>query len=149
MTLLALETQSSLHLADFWKAPAGVGEFHLMRTRQRITSLSADKRDATVRSGEVFSFWQRLYFALGPIAGCMILDLADFLTFGPVGLVIGVPVGAAIGWWLGSLYAFKTQGRAVLAILSGIYCTIPFTELVPVATIVGGIARFYDPPKRV
>lgn len=85
---------------------------------------------------------ERLYFALGPLAGCMLLDLADFLTFGPIGLLIGVPVGGAIGWWLGSMYGFGRTGRTILAILSGIYCTIPFTELLPIATIVGAVARF-------
>jgi hypothetical protein len=93
------------------------------------------------------TLWLRLYFALGPVAGCLVLDLADFLTFGPIGLALGIPVGAAIGWWLGSLYGFERQGRAVLAALSGLYCTIPFTEVLPIATIVGAAARFYHPPK--
>jgi hypothetical protein len=93
------------------------------------------------------TLWQRLYYALGPVAGCLVLDLADFLTFGPIGLALGIPAGAAIGWWLGSLYGFEKQGRAVLAALSGLYCTIPFTELLPIATIIGATARFYHPPK--
>jgi hypothetical protein len=138
--------QSARPAADFWEAPRWQTEYQFMKTVKTKRPLKVNEQLDSSRETNA-SFWRRLYFALGPIAGCMVLDLADFLTLGPIGLVIGVPVGAAIGWWLGSLYGFQTQGRAVLAVLSGIYCTIPFTEVIPVATIVGAIARFYDPPK--
>jgi hypothetical protein len=91
------------------------------------------------------TLWQRLHFALGPLAGCLVLDFVDLATFGPVGLVLGVPLGAGVGYWLGSLYGFQATGRVVLAILSGIYCATPFTELLPVATIIGAVARFDRP----
>jgi hypothetical protein len=89
------------------------------------------------------SVWERLYFALGPIAGCLVLDLVDFVTLGPIGLVIGIPVGAAVGWWLGSLYGLERAGRITVAVLSAVYCTIPFTELLPLATLSGAVARFH------
>jgi hypothetical protein len=89
------------------------------------------------------SIWERLYFALGPIAGCLVLDLVDFVTLGPIGLVIGIPVGAAVGWWLGSLYGLQRTGRITVAVLSAVYCTIPFTEILPLATLSGAVARFH------
>lgn len=89
------------------------------------------------------TLWERLYVALGPIAGCLVLDLVDFVTLGPIGLVIGIPVGAAVGWWLGSLYGLERTGRITVAVLSAVYCTIPFTELLPIATLSGAVARFH------
>jgi hypothetical protein len=89
------------------------------------------------------TLWERLYFALGPIAGCLVLDLMDFVTLGPIGLVIGVPIGAAIGWWLGSLYGLERAGKITVAVLSAVYCTIPFTEILPLATLSGAVARFH------
>jgi hypothetical protein len=85
------------------------------------------------------SLWHRLYYALGPIAGCLVLDLVDFVTLGPIGLVIGIPVGAAVGWWLGSLYGLERTGRITVAVMSAVYCTIPFTEILPLATLSGAI----------
>jgi hypothetical protein len=89
------------------------------------------------------ALWERLYVALGPIAGCLVLDLVDFVTLGPIGLVIGIPIGAAVGWWLGSLYGLERPGRITVAVLSAVYCTIPFTELLPLATLSGAVARFH------
>jgi hypothetical protein len=147
--LVAAETWVTIggQAGDSWEAAGRENELLVMTTAPKKLPIPAGPQDLADGPRDQASLWQRLYFALGPIAGCMVLDLADFLTFGPIGLAIGVPVGAAIGWWLGSLYRFQMPGRAALAILSGIYCTIPFTELIPVATIVGAVARFYDPPK--
>jgi hypothetical protein len=77
----------------------------------------------------------------------MILDLADVATFGPVGVYGGFVVGAAVGWWLGGLEGLGRKGRAVLAVLSGIYLCIPMTEPLPIATTIGAIARFLREPR--
>ena len=82
--------------------------------------------------------------ALGPVAGALILDFADFATFGPLGLVIGWLVGGVTGWWISSLYGYRIRYRLFWSALAAIYCTIPFTAIVPLATIISLIARFYD-----
>jgi hypothetical protein len=87
---------------------------------------------------------ERVHRALGPIAGGLLLDLLDLATFGPVGLVAGPVIGGLVGWWLGSLYAFSPRGRALLAAAAAVYLTVPFTEPVPVATLIGAVARFRE-----
>ncbi len=89
----------------------------------------------------------RLYHAFGPIVGALILDAADFVTFGPVGLYCGVLVGGLIGWWLGSFYAFDRTTRLVVVALAAAYTTIPMTEFIPLATIVSAIARYRAPER--
>ena len=85
---------------------------------------------------------ERLHNALGPIAGALVLDFADLATFGPIGLVAGGIVGLVIGWWISSIYSFRFPARILWAILAAIYCTIPFTALLPLATIISAVARF-------
>ena len=86
----------------------------------------------------------RLHRALGPVAGALILDFADFATFGPIGLVLGWLVGAVTGWWISSLYGYDMRYRCIWAALAALYCTIPFTAVIPLATIISVIARFFD-----
>ena len=85
---------------------------------------------------------QRLYRALGPLAGGMILDFADLATFGPLGLALGLPVGIAVGWWICSIYELSWQVRFLVAVIAGIYCMVPFTGALPLATLISAIARF-------
>lgn len=87
----------------------------------------------------------RLHRALGPIAGGLILDAVDLATFGPFG-VCGFFVGCLVGWWISSIYRFSTRARAVWALLAGVYCLVPFTEVIPVATIISAVARFEVDP---
>jgi hypothetical protein len=86
----------------------------------------------------------RLHRALGPLAGAMLLDFVDLVTFGPIGLFGGFLLGAAVGWWISSIYEFTTRGRALFAALAALYTAIPFTEPIPVATIIAALARFRE-----
>ena len=87
---------------------------------------------------------QRLNRAFGPIAAGVIIDLVDFATFGPIGLVLGLPVGGLAGYWMGQCLGLERKACLWCALAAGIYCTIPFTELIPLATIVGAYARFRE-----
>jgi hypothetical protein len=95
-----------------------------------------------------YGFLPRLHRAFGPIAGGLVLDLVDLATFGPIGLLGGWILGAGVGWWIGSIYGFSKEAKLTLAISAGIYCMIPFTEPLPIATIVSAIARFFEKPPR-
>lgn len=88
------------------------------------------------------SFGKRLNYALGPIAAGILLDLLDLATFGPVGLIIGLPVGAAAGWWMAGALGVEKENRKWFALGAAIYCAIPFTELIPLATLTGAFVRF-------
>lgn len=85
----------------------------------------------------------RLHRAFGPLVGGMILDAADFLTPGPVGIATGLFIGMPIGWWICSIYGFTIPSRLLCATLAGVYCMTPGTELIPLATMISAAARFY------
>lgn len=93
----------------------------------------------SVEFGAGNSLLERLYRAFGPIVGGLILDYTDLVTFGPAGPVVGF----AVGYWVSRMYGFSSTGRVIFAILSGIYCGIPFTNLIPLATIISCAARFF------
>ncbi|MCP4093658.1 MAG: hypothetical protein GY747_09430 [Planctomycetes bacterium] len=90
---------------------------------------------------------RRVYRALGPIAGGILLDTIDLATFGPLGLYAGWIIGLAVGWWMASIYKFHFYGKVLFATLAAVYLTLPMTEFIPVATAVSAIARFRDVPK--
>ncbi|KAA3614427.1 MAG: hypothetical protein DWQ01_01630 [Planctomycetota bacterium] len=90
--------------------------------------------------------FRRLHLAFGPVFGGLILDLADFATFGPLGLYLGAIVGAAVGFWISSLYGFRLWMRILWVLLAAAYCTAPFTEFLPLATLISAVARFLQPP---
>jgi len=90
----------------------------------------------------------RLYRTLGPIAAGMVLDFLDLATVGPIGLYVGAVVGGIAGWWLAGLEGLGSTGRWVLAVLSAIYMSVPLTEPIPVATLLGAVARFLQPQDR-
>jgi hypothetical protein len=89
---------------------------------------------------------RRLHRAIGPIAGAMILDAADFVTFGPLGLYAGALVGVTVGWWVTGFYRFSQSSRLFWAVMAAVYCTVPMTELLPIATVMSATARFFDDP---
>lgn len=78
---------------------------------------------------------QRSYRALFPILGGIILDCADLATYGPMGLFTGMIVGFTVGWLISDFYGYSRKGRVVFSLLAGIYCTIPGTFFLPLATI--------------
>jgi len=84
----------------------------------------------------------RLNRAFGPIAAGVMLDLLDLATFGPIGLIIGLPVGATAGWWMASALGVEKKNRKWFALAAAVYCTIPFTEVIPLATLTGAYVRF-------
>lgn len=102
-----------------------------------------DNKEQTQQVHEL-SLLERLHRALGPLAGGLILDFVDLATFGPLGFYLGPIVGALVGWWISSIYRYKTSSRIIWAILAALYCTIPLTEIIPVATIISALARFSE-----
>jgi len=119
--------------------------------RPELQSPELDPVTTTVSTAETVetappTLLERLHRALGPLAGGIIIDFVDFATFGPIGLVLGPVLGGMAGWWVSSIYNFGTRGRVIVATLAAIYCTIPFTELLPLATLVAAVARFFETP---
>lgn len=76
-----------------------------------------------------------------PVVAGLILDAFDFATLGPIGLYAGLVVGGVAGWWLAPSFGFSPERRWLCALLAGVYCTLPFTSYLPVATVLGLASR--------
>lgn len=88
------------------------------------------------------SWFSRLHAALGPIAAGLVLDFFDLLTPGPVGYFVGPLVGLLIGGYLAGFHGFKGMSRVALALLAAAYLAMPMTGFLPLATLIGALARF-------
>lgn len=90
----------------------------------------------------------RVYYALGPLAAGILLDVLDLATWGPVGIAIGAVVGAYAGWIIGGFEGLSRDGRVTLAVCAALYMMIPMTETLPIATAFTLIARFMKGPRQ-
>ena len=79
--------------------------------------------------------------AFGPVLAGMIIDVLDIATFGATGVYIGFLLGAPAGWYLARRLGLDWKRSFIAGLGSGIYCTVPFTSPIPVATLIGVWAR--------
>jgi hypothetical protein len=70
-----------------------------------------------------------------PILTALAIDLADLAMIGPTGLVAGFWVGFVLTSMLTLATGVPLRRALVLSLLAGIYCLLPFTDLVPLATM--------------
>jgi hypothetical protein len=84
----------------------------------------------------------RLNRAFGPVAAGLVIDMLDLATFGPIGLFIGLPIGALMGYWMGQSLGLEPKARGWCALAAGIYCLVPVTEFLPLATLLGAYVRY-------
>lgn len=91
---------------------------------------------------------RRINRAFGPIAAGLIIDLVDFTSFGPLGLVMGLPLGGLTGYWMGRALGLSRKASLWCALTAGLYCMVPATEFIPLAMIVGACVRFSESGKR-
>lgn len=70
-----------------------------------------------------------------PILAAAAIDLADLAMVGPLGLAAGLFVGFALTLVLARASGASGRRALTLALLGGIYCMLPVTDLVPLATI--------------
>jgi len=76
-----------------------------------------------------------------PLFAALAIDLLDLATFGPVGLYTGLVLGAIVGFWLAPLLGFPAHRRWLSALVVGVYCTLPLTGLIPLATLASVVSR--------
>ena len=98
---------------------------------------------------ELAGFLRRASYALGPLGAGIILDLLDFATFGPVGLFLGALVGGCAGWILARDEGFDRGLGVAFALAAAAYRTIPTTEVIPAATALFLMARFFNGPAEI
>ena len=80
--------------------------------------------------------------SIGPVLAGVILDGIDLLTPGPLGLRFGFLIGGIAGYTLARRLGVSGRAALVLALVAGAYCSVPNTERLPVATLIGLYARF-------
>ena len=85
---------------------------------------------------------RRLNRAFGPVLAGVVIDSVDLVTFGPLKRFLGLPLGLLAGYWMGSALGLRRRGRWLCALASGIYCFIPGLEFIPLATLIGAVARY-------
>lgn len=91
---------------------------------------------------------ERLLRSFGPLAGGILLDVVDLATFGAWGFYLGPIIGGLLGWWLAQVYGFGVLGQCMLILVVAVYCALPATELVPLATLVFALVRFAESKKK-
>jgi hypothetical protein len=92
------------------------------------------------------SLLRRLESAFGPIIAGLLIDVIDLSTFGTFGIFSGMLLGGMLAYWICAIYAIPVKQRWIWVLLAGIYCTIPMTEFIPIATIAGAYVRYIHPP---
>mgnify|MGYP007114443863 CR=1 FL=1 len=75
--------------------------------------------------------------AMGPVLAGFIIDVLDFATFGSAGLYLGLLMGCPAGWYLARSFGLDHRRSLYFALACGVYCTIPVTSPVPIATLLG------------
>lgn len=90
----------------------------------------------------------RIVNALGPIGTGLVIDSFDLLTVGPFGIYSGAIIGIILTHFLMRNSALSKRLKIILSLLVAIYLTIPGTAILPVATVIGVIARFFNRPSK-
>lgn len=73
-----------------------------------------------------------------PIIAALAIDLADLISAGPHGLVIGGVLTTAFALACGA----RARRAIVLGLLGAVYCALPLTEAVPLATMLTLVHAF-------
>lgn len=120
------------------------------RPRRLPDDAAAERRGRipTAPTDDATPLWWRVASALSPIIAGMALDAIDLATMGPLGLTLGLLLGAIVGWTLSPIFGLRGRGRWWASLIAGLYCAIPGTEFLPIATVLAAFARFVQPPGR-
>lgn len=76
-----------------------------------------------------------------PLLVGMLIDVVDVLSFGPQGFATGILVGAPLAWWCASMWGLPRSVRLLAAAAAALYCFVPGTEILPLATFAQVVAR--------
>lgn len=88
----------------------------------------------------------RIQRFLAPVLAGGLIDAVDLATLGPIGLSLGALAGGLVGWWLAPLLGFRPGKRWLGALLSGLYCMLPLTSVLPLASVGAGLAQSLREP---
>ena len=111
-----------------------------------VIEVEVERLDSEGPEGSAEGVTERWGGAFGPVLAGMIIDVLDIATFGATGIYIGFLLGAPAGWYLARRLGLDRKRALLAALGSGIYCTVPFTSPIPVATLIGVWARSRQAP---
>ena len=77
-----------------------------------------------------------------PIAAGLFTDTLDFVTFGPFGLKFGMLAGGLAALYLCWASRVPRALWLYIVIAASVYCSVPRTEALPIATIIAVISVF-------
>ena len=100
--------------------------------------MDSDEEEGSRRGGGRRGFGR----AFGPIVAGAIIDVLDLATFGSVGMYAGLVLGLMAGTWLCRYMGLNWKRSLSIGVACGVYCTIPITTPIPVATLIGAFARY-------
>ena len=86
---------------------------------------------------------RQLADAFGPLAAAVLLDAIDFVSYGQVGLLVGMFVGGTFTYVYTSMYGLPVWQRLLWAIAAGFYCLLPRTQLIPMATLAVALSQYW------
>ena len=112
---------------------------------QKVTVRRVEKNsnDSSKSYSPKLSALSKVKALVFPLASGLILDFLDLATFGPVGIYAGFLIGFIIGYQMCPIFGFTSgKNRLKWAVIAGIYCTMPGTEYLPLATITGLILAY-------
>jgi hypothetical protein len=81
--------------------------------------------------------------AFGPLAAAVLVDAVDFVSFGQIGLLVGMFVGGTFTYVYTSMYGLPVWQRMLWSIAAGFYCLLPRTQLIPMATLVVAFSQYW------
>ncbi len=73
--------------------------------------------------------------ALMPLFIGMLVDMVDLATLGPIGMAWGWLIGGVGSFVVCSIYNVKLKIKVITSILIGLYCSMPGTSFLPLATV--------------
>ncbi len=65
----------------------------------------------------------------------LLIDAVDLATWGAIGIRTGWIVGAISALAIGTAAGWPWRKRLLIALLAALYCTVPGTSFIPLATI--------------
>jgi len=80
----------------------------------------------------------------GPVIAGLLIDMIDLALWGPMGVLLGLFIGGGMTWYLTSFFQIRPAARIAWTLAAGIYCALPFTQFVPLGTLVGLVIRYYE-----
>jgi len=109
---------------------------------QDALEVEVERLDDQAEGADGASRWGR---AIGPVLSGLIIDVLDLATLGGVGMSLGFLLGTPAGWYLARNLGLDRRRALYVALACGVYCAIPVTSPVPIATLLGVWVRARQP----